>query len=122
MGESNITQCSICLLDRIYELEPSPLGELLLIRNSQQWKQRHATDSCTRGRTKCHGKLILKKEKTEIKGVHTCASNTEIIGKIKELSKEDQNPSDFIQKHIRDNAETVEKIPENLQNSTKKES
>ncbi|KAF0988624.1 hypothetical protein HZS_3808 [Henneguya salminicola] len=34
----------------------------------------------------------------------------EIIGKTNELSKEDQNPFNFIQKHIRDNAETLEKI------------
>ncbi|KAF0988313.1 hypothetical protein HZS_2293 [Henneguya salminicola] len=61
----------------------------------------------------------------------------EIIGKTNEVSKKDQTISDFIQTHIRDNAETLEKMPfkvyeellinmrkhifrENLQNSTKK--
>ncbi|KAF0985414.1 hypothetical protein HZS_7766 [Henneguya salminicola] len=60
---------------------------------------------------KCPGKLILKKDKTEIKGVHTCGSNMEIIGKTNELSKEDQTLQNFIQKHIRDNVETLEKMP-----------
>ncbi|KAF0989326.1 hypothetical protein HZS_2787 [Henneguya salminicola] len=62
-------------------------------------------------RTKCPGKLILKKDKTEIKGIHTCGSNMQIIGKTIEFSKKDQNPSNFIQKHLRNNAETLEKMP-----------
>ncbi|KAF0989541.1 hypothetical protein HZS_4452 [Henneguya salminicola] len=35
----------------------------------------------------------------------------QIIGKTNELSKEDRNRSDFIQKHIRNNTETLEKMP-----------